>query len=172
MDHYALPGDELVLAQQSKSLYRNFQGYTTHKECDILAFGATAISQTAEVYAQNLKKLSDYRERLQAGRLPTERGLRITPEDKLRREAITRIMCDLELDGTDFGREWGVDFQAHFDCRRELQEMAADGLVVLEGDLIRVTETGRLFLRNIAMLFDAYLRQQAAGETPRYSKTV
>jgi oxygen-independent coproporphyrinogen-3 oxidase len=172
MDHYALPDDELVVAQRQKTLYRNFQGYTTHRECDILAFGATAISQTEEVYVQNLKKLSEYRDRIQAGRLPTERGLRISLEDKLRREAITRIMCDLELDGAAFGREFGVDFDAHFGCRRELQDMAADGLLVLDGDLIRVTETGRLFLRNIAMLFDAYLRQPAAGETPRYSKTV
>jgi oxygen-independent coproporphyrinogen-3 oxidase len=172
MDHYALPGDELVVAQRRKTLYRNFQGYTTHKDCDILAFGATAISQTEAVYAQNLKKLSDYRDRIQAGRLATERGLRISPEDKLRREAITRIMCDLELDGAAFGREWGVDFEAHFGCRRELEEMAADGLLVLEGERIRVTEAGRLFLRNIAMLFDAYLRQPAAGEAPRYSKTV
>lgn len=172
MDHYALPGDELVMAQRHKTLYRNFQGYTTHKDCDILAFGATAISQTEEVYVQNLKKLSEYRDRILAGRLATERGLRITPGDKLRREAITRIMCDLELDGAAFGREWGVDFDAHFGCRRELEEMAADGLLVLEGGLIRVTETGRLFLRNIAMLFDAYLRQPAAAEAPRYSKTV
>lgn len=172
MDHYALPGDELVVAQQQKTLYRNFQGYTTHRECDILAFGATAISQTEDVYVQNVKRLSDYRDRVQAGRLATERGLRITPEDKLRREAITRIMCDLELDGAAFGREWGVDFEVHFGCRPELEEMAADGLLVLAGDRIRVTETGRLFLRNIAMLFDAYVRQPLSSEAPRYSKTV
>jgi oxygen-independent coproporphyrinogen-3 oxidase len=172
MDHYALPGDELVVAQRNKTLYRNFQGYTTHKNCDILAFGASAISQTDEVYVQNLKKLSEYRDRILAGRLATERGLRITREDKLRREAIIRLMCDLELDAAAFGREWNVDFDAHFGCRQELQAMAADGLLVLEGDLIRITETGRLFLRNIAMLFDAYLGQPQAGETPRYSKTV
>jgi oxygen-independent coproporphyrinogen-3 oxidase len=172
MDHYALPGDELVVAQRNKTLYRNFQGYTTHKNCDILAFGASAISQTDEVYVQNLKKLSEYRDRILAGRLATERGLRITREDKLRREAIIRLMCDLELDAAAFGRKWNVDFDAHFGCRQELQAMAADGLLVLEGDLIRITETGRLFLRNIAMLFDAYLGQPQAGETPRYSKTV
>ncbi|MGZ8219978.1 oxygen-independent coproporphyrinogen III oxidase [Methylomagnum sp.] len=172
MDHYALPGDELVEAQRNKTLYRNFQGYTTHKDCDILAFGASAISQTDEVYAQNLKKLSEYRDRIQAGRLPTERGLRISREDKLRREAITRIMCDLELDTAAFGREWGVEFDAHFTCGEELAELAADGLLVLDGDVIRVTDSGRLFLRNIAMLFDAYLRQPATGEAPRYSRTV
>ena len=173
MDHYALPGDELVLAQRNKTLYRNFQGYTTHKDCDILAFGASAISQTEEVYAQNLKSLREYRARIEAGRFATERGLRIGHEDKLRRDAITRIMCDLELNKAAFGQEWGIDFDAHFECVTELAEMAADGLVALEGDLIRVTDTGRLFLRNIAMLFDAYYRTQAtSGEAPRYSKTV
>jgi len=173
MDHYALPGDELVLAQRNKTLYRNFQGYTTHKNCDILAFGASAISQTEDVYAQNLKSLKDYRARLEAGRLATERGLRIGHEDKQRREAITRIMCDLELDKTAFGREWNIDFDAYFDCSPELAEMAADGLVTLEGDSIRVTNTGRLFLRNIAMLFDAYYRKQmGSGEAVRYSRTV
>lgn len=173
MDHYALPGDELVLAQRSKTLYRNFQGYTTHKDCDIAAFGASAISQTADVYAQNLKSLREYRARIEAGRLATERGLRIGHEDKLHRAAITRIMCDLELDKAAFGQEWGIDFDAHFDCAADLTEMAEDGLVTLEGELVRVTDTGRLFLRNIAMLFDAYYRKQAiSGEAPRYSKTV
>jgi oxygen-independent coproporphyrinogen-3 oxidase len=173
MDHYALPGDELVLAQANKTLYRNFQGYTTHKDCDILAFGASAISQTDDVYAQNLKSLRDYRARIESGRLATERGLRIGHDDKLRREAITRIMCDLELDKAAFGRDWGIDFDVHFDCAAEMAEMATDGLVALEGSVIRVTDTGRLFLRNIAMLFDAYYRKQvSSGEAPRYSKTV
>ncbi len=172
MDHYALPGDELVMAQRSKTLYRNFQGYTTHRECDILAFGASAISQTGEVYAQNLKKLSEYRDRIQAGRLATERGIRISREDKLRREAITRVMCDLELDTAAFGREWNVDFEAFFACRTELEALAADDLLELEGDSIRVTDTGRLFLRNIAMLFDGNLKSPAVDAAPRYSKTL
>lgn len=172
MDHYALPDDELVLAQKSKTLYRNFQGYTTHRDCDILAFGASAISQTGEVYAQNLKKLPDYRDRVLAGRLPTERGIRTTRDDRLRREAITRIMCDLELDTAAFGREWQIDFEGYFDCRAGLESLAADGLLTLEGGLIRVADTGRLFLRNIAMLFDGHLQAPAADAGPRYSKTV
>ena len=172
MDHYALPGDELVVAQRAKTLYRNFQGYTTHKECDLLAFGASAISQTETVYAQNLKPLGEYRDRIQAGRLPTERGIRVSEEDRLRREAITRVMCDLEMDTAAFGQEWGIDFDGYFACRRELEGLAADGLLELEGGLIRVTDTGRLFLRNIAMLFDGNLKAQAADSAPRYSKTV
>ncbi|MCX7628343.1 MAG: oxygen-independent coproporphyrinogen III oxidase [Methylophilaceae bacterium] len=172
MDHFARPDDELVRAQQNKTLYRNFQGYTTHKDCDILAFGVSAISQTEDVYAQNVKVLSQYRTLLGSGKLPIERGLRVTHEDKLRRDAIARIMCDLELNKTDFGRQWGIDFDSHFsDALGDLAEMAADGLVTLEAEWIRVTAAGRVFLRNIAMAFDAYLRQQAPGG-PRYSKTV
>lgn len=173
MDHFARADDELVKAQQSKTLYRNFQGYTTHKNCDILAFGASAISQTDEVYAQNVKVLSEYKQMVDAGQLPVERGLRISREDKLRREAITQIMCDLELDKGAFGREWGIDFDAHFaDALTDLQGMQADGLVQLEPGTIRVTEAGRVFLRNIAMAFDGYLRQPVAENAPRYSRTL
>ncbi|OIQ80468.1 oxygen-independent coproporphyrinogen-III oxidase [mine drainage metagenome] len=172
MDHFARPDDELVKAQQAKTLYRNFQGYTTHKNCDILAFGASAISQTDDVYAQNSKVLSDYRSRVEGGSLPVERGLRITHEDKLRREAITQIMCDLELDKAAFGRQWNIDFDRYFgQALEDLKEMQDDGLVVLATDKVRVTEAGRVFLRNIAMAFDSYLHQQSADK-PRYSKTI
>jgi oxygen-independent coproporphyrinogen-3 oxidase len=172
MDHFAKPNDELVKAQQSKTLYRNFQGYTTHKNCDILAFGASAISQTDEVYAQNVKVLSEYRAMLVDGQLPVERGLRISAEDRLRREAITQIMCDLELDKQVFGAQWHIDFDRYFaQALEDLKEMQADGLVALEPNKIRVTDDGRVFLRNIAMAFDAYLHQQSADK-PRYSRTV
>ena len=172
MDHFARPDDVLVRAQQTRTLYRNFQGYTTHKNCDILAFGASAISQTDDVYAQNVKLLSEYRTLIEAGKLPIEHGLRITHEDKLRRDAITRIMCDLELDKAEFGREWGINFDSYFTSALEdLKDMQSDGLVTLGVDKVRVTEAGRVFLRNIAMVFDAYLHQQQADK-PRYSKTV
>ncbi|MDR2874646.1 MAG: oxygen-independent coproporphyrinogen III oxidase [Methylobacillus sp.] len=173
MDHFARPDDELVKAQKSKTLYRNFQGYTTHKNCDILAFGASAISQTDDVYAQNEKVLSDYRRKVEANQLPTERGLHIAPEDRLRREAITHIMCDLELDKAAFGREWNINFDTHFaDALHDLEDMQADGLVRLGAETIHVTEAGRVFLRNIAMAFDGYLRQPAAENKPRYSRTI
>jgi oxygen-independent coproporphyrinogen-3 oxidase len=172
MDHFARPDDELVKAQQNKTLYRNFQGYTTHKDCDILAFGTSAISQTDDVYAQNVKVLSEYRDQVNAGQLPTERGLRISHEDKLRREAITQIMCDLELDKAAFGKQWNIDFDSYFARGlKDLQEMHADGLVVLDADKVRVTESGRVFLRNIAMAFDAYLHEPSTDK-PRYSKTL
>lgn len=172
MDHFAKPDDEIVKAQQSKTLYRNFQGYTTHKNCDIYAFGASSISQTEDVFVQNEKKLADYYRLVGEGKLPVERGLRVTQEDKLRRDAITRVMCDLELDKASFGKEWGIDFDVHFaDALTELKEMEADGLVMLSPEKVTITQTGRFFLRNIAMPFDAYLKQQSA-DIPRFSRTL
>jgi oxygen-independent coproporphyrinogen-3 oxidase len=171
MDHFAKPEDELVQAQRAKTLWRNFQGYTTHKDCDIYAFGASSISQTRTVYMQNEKNLKKYQERVAAGHLPVERGLRLTREDQIRRDLITRIMCDLELSYADFSAAWGIDFETHFgDELAQLPPLAADGLVTLTDQGLRVTDLGRLFLRNIAMCFDAYLKQ--AGEAqPRYSRT-
>jgi len=172
MDHYAKHDDEIVRAQQEKTLYRNFQGYTTHRHCDIYAFGASAISQTDDVYVQNVKKLADYQRLIGEGRLPVERGLRVSREDQLRRDAITRLMCDLELNKTRFGAQWGIDFDTYFsDALEELRAMACDGLVELTADNIIVTAVGRIFLRNIAMPFDAYLKQPSDAQ-PRFSRTV
>ncbi|MDO8892890.1 MAG: oxygen-independent coproporphyrinogen III oxidase [Sulfurimicrobium sp.] len=173
MDHFAKADDEIVMAQQSKTLYRNFQGYTTNKDCDIYAFGVSAISQTAEVYVQNAKNLAEYQRRIASGGLATERGLRISRDDMIRREAISGIMCDLELDKAKFGGQWNIEFDTFFaDALDDLKDLAADGLVTLEPGIIRVTEIGRIFLRNIAMPFDAYLRQQTTETKPRYSKTL
>lgn len=170
MDHFARPTDELVRAREEGSLYRNFQGYTTHKHCDILAFGASGISQTEEVYVQNTKRLADYETRIAGGGLATERGVRLTRDDRIRRDAILAIMCDLVLDRAAFGRRWGIGFDGYFaDALRSLEGLAQDGLVEL-GPVIRVTPLGRIFLRNIAMAFDAYLREATA--MPRYSRTV
>jgi len=171
MDHFAKPDDEMVRAQQNKTLWRNFQGYTTHKDCDILAFGVSSISQTETVYMQNEKNLKRYQERIAATGLAVERGLRLNRDDQVRREAITRMMCDLELDTTEFGKVWDIDFADYFaDAMLELEPLAADGLVELAGARIGVTSLGRLFLRNIGMCFDRYLKQEA-GDKPRYSRT-
>jgi oxygen-independent coproporphyrinogen-3 oxidase len=171
MDHYARETDEMVIAQRNKTLWRNFQGYTTHKHCDIYAFGASSISQTPDVYMQNEKKIGRYQDLLKAGHLPVERGLRISQDDRVRREAITRLMCDLGLDLDAFGREWQVEPQTYFaDALAELPPLAEDGLIELSPGKIRVTDTGRLFLRNIAMCFDPYLKQQSSDQ-PRYSRT-
>lgn len=171
LDHFARPEDELVRAQQNKTLWRNFQGYTTHKDCDILAFGASSISQTADVYMQNEKKLKPYQERVATTGFAVERGLRLTQDDRIRRDAITRVMCDLELDFAAFGREWDIAFTEYFaDALADLRPLAADGLVEIAPDRVRVTASGRLFLRNIGMCFDRYLKE-AASEQPRYSRT-
>ena len=172
MDHFAKPGDELVKAQREKTLHRNFQGYSTHKDCDIVAFGASAISQTDDVYAQNAKQLVEYQGRIEAGHLPIQRGLRITRDDKIRRDAITCIMCDMALERAAFAKRWNIDFDAYFrDALRTLPALEQDGLVRLSAERITVTELGRIFLRNIAMCFDAYLNA-AESATPRYSRTV
>ncbi|HNQ05349.1 MAG TPA: oxygen-independent coproporphyrinogen III oxidase [Thiobacillaceae bacterium] len=171
MDHYAKTNDEMVRAQRNKTLWRNFQGYTTHKNCDIYAFGASSISQTDDVYLQNEKKIGRYQELVRGGHLPVERGLRLTRDDHIRRDAITRVMCDLELDMDVFGTAWNIDFPSYFaDALTDLPALAEDGLVRLEPGRIAVTELGRLFLRNIAMTFDGYLRQ-AGADQPRYSRT-
>ena len=171
LDHFARPEDELVRAQQNKTLWRNFQGYTTHKDCDILAFGVSSISQTDDVYMQNDKNLKRYQDRASANGFAVERGIRLTRDDQVRRDAITRVMCDLELDFSAFGKEWDVSFGDYFaDALVQLRPLAEDGLVDITADRISVTPTGRLFLRNIGMCFDRYL-EEAAGERPRYSRT-
>ena len=171
LDHFARPEDELVRAQQNKTLWRNFQGYTTHKDCDILAFGASSISQTADTYMQNEKRLKHYEARVAATGFAVERGLRLTRDDRIRRDAITRVMCDLELDFAVFGGEWGIEFADYFaDALVELRPLADDGLVAIQPGRLDVTPTGRLFLRNIGMCFDRYLKQ-ATAERPRYSRT-
>ena len=172
MDHFAKPGDELVKAQQTKTLQRNFQGYTTHKNCDLYAFGASAISQTDAVYAQNFKGLLDYAARVSAGHLPVERGLRITRDDKIRRDAISHIMCNLALERQLFAAQWGIDFDQYFQAALQgLKILEQDDLVRTSAERIEVTAMGRYFLRNIAMCFDAYLAAEQP-EQPRYSRTI
>ena len=172
LDHYAKPDDEMFKAQQNKTLWRNFQGYTTHKNCDIYAFGASSISQTADVYLQNEKKIGRYQELVGSGHLPVERGLKLNRDDQIRRDAITKVMCDMELDMTAFGALWNIDFKTYFaDALADLPPLAADGFVAVEANRLVVKDRGRLFLRNIAMVFDKYLREPATDDKPRYSRT-
>ncbi len=172
LDHFAKPDDEMVKAQQQKTLWRNFQGYTTHKNCDIYGFGASSISQTPDVYMQSEKNLKKYQELVTAGHMPVERGLKLTRDDQIRRDAITRIMCDLGVDMPSFEAAWGIVFRDYFaDALNDLPPMQEDGLVEVTQERIVVTDQGRLFLRNIAMAFDSYLRQPVEGEQPRYSRT-
>lgn len=170
MDHFARPTDELVIAQREGTLYRNFQGYTTHAGCDLYAFGITAISQLRRCYAQNVKKPADYYHSMDLGTLPIERGILLTDEDLLRRDVITRLMCDFRLDPAAFEARYGIDFSAHFaDALTAFEGFAADGLVEKRGNVWVVTPAGRLLIRNIAMPFDAYL---GTKEGERFSRTV
>ena len=169
MDHFAKPDDELVKALESRTLQRNFQGYSTRGGTEIRGFGASSISQTARTYRQNHKTLEKYYESLGAGRLPIERGIELTDEDVLRRHVIMRLMCDFALDYAPIENEFGVSFAEHFAGSLEkLSDFRTDGLVEDGARGMRVTEAGRLFIRNIAMCFDAY----AAPGEGRHSKTI
>ncbi|MBI3595369.1 MAG: oxygen-independent coproporphyrinogen III oxidase [Nitrospirae bacterium] len=172
MDHYSKPNDDLVKARENQTLWRNFQGYSTHGESDLYGFGVSGISQTEEIYAQNVKEIDEYSKRIQQGRLATERGMNISLDDKIRREVIMRIMCGSEIDLPMLSQKWKIDFNDYFaDALAELSKMEEDGLVEVSAENIRVTETGNLFLRNIAMPFDAYLEPHPSGNA-LYSQTL
>lgn len=170
MDHFAKPTDELTRAQRSKKLQRNFQGYSTRAGSDIYAFGMSAISQMPDAYWQNEKELPHYQKAVNAGELPLHRAYFLTDEDKIRRETIMRMMCDLSLDFTAMSGKLGINFEEHF--AKELAALApfeVDGLVKRRDGGFDITNSGRLFIRNIAMCFDNTLA--ATGER-RHSKTI
>ena len=170
MDHFAREDDELAIAQKQKTLQRNFQGYSTRGGADIFAFGMSSISQADGVYWQNLKDLPAYYASVEEGRLPLAKGYILTDEDKLRRQTIMRLMCDLSLDYAAMSRLLQIDFARHFDQElNSLSDLEADGLVQRAADGLTVTEGGRLFIRNIAMRFDAYNK---AGREGRFSRTI
>lgn len=169
MDHFALPDDELARALRNGTLHRNFQGYSTLAECDLVGFGVSAIGSTDRAYAQNHKHLADYYRSIDQGRLPIERGFALTVDDRVRREVIRNIMCNGVVGRHQIGRRYALDFDVYFAAElRALAPLAADGLVELD-HCIRVTDAGRFFLRNIAAVFDAYLN---AGRTADYSQAV
>lgn len=170
MDHFARNDDELTLAQRNKTLQRNFQGYSTCGDADIYGFGMSSISQTPDIYWQNLKELPSYSAALEAGDWPVAKGYVLTDEDKIRRDTIMRLMCDLSLDFAELSDLIKVDFEEHFARELEsLSDMRADGLISMNSKGIEVTETGRLLIRNIAMRFDAYVEGE---KERRYSKTI
>ncbi len=170
MDHFARPDDELAVARERKQLQRNFQGYSTRGGADIYAFGMSSISQIPEAYWQNEKDLLKFYTALDAGRVPLVRGYQVSDADKIRRETIMRVMCDFSLDYAAMSQRLGIDFLAYF--HQEIAELAgfeADGLVVRRPNGMEVTDTGRLFIRNIAMTFDNTL--PPVGER-QHSRTI
>lgn len=169
MDHFARRGDTLVRAQQEGRLHRNFQGYTTHSHCDLVGLGVSAISSVGEVYVQNRKDLKGYYAAIDAGSLAVERGLTLTDEDRLRRSLINQLMCHFELDLQDFLARHGMVFSRYFaDEVVRLRELERDGLVELSDRWLRITPKGRFLIRNVCMVFDAYLKP-ASG---RFSRAI
>lgn len=170
MDHFARPDDELAIAQRKRTLYRNFQGYSTRAECDLVAFGITAIGMAGDTYAQNVKTLDEYYRRLDAGELPVYRGIALNADDLVRREVITQLICHFELDMQAIAARHAIDFPSYFATElHELAPMASDGLITLDDRYIRVSPAGRLLIRNVCMAFDRYLRGHRAQ---RYSKVI
>ncbi|NER84600.1 MAG: oxygen-independent coproporphyrinogen III oxidase [Leptolyngbya sp. SIO1D8] len=169
MDHFAKPDDELTVAQQAGQLHRNFQGYTTKPESDLLAFGMTSISMLHDVYVQNHKQLKDFYRAIDAQQLPIERGVTLNAEDVLRRAIIMELMCQFELSKEAITDKYHLSFDQDFDEyfaqeRQELEVLAADGLVRLTPNHIEVTPVGRLLIRNVAAVFDTYLHRKQSRQ--------
>jgi oxygen-independent coproporphyrinogen-3 oxidase len=158
MDHFARPDDELALAQRAGTLYRNFQGYSTHADCDLIGLGVTSIGKVDNTYGQNRRELEPYYADIDAGRLPVFRGLELNRDDLIRRDAITRLICNFQLSIPAFESAWDIRFAQYFaDALGRLESMAADGLLEIADGTIRILPRGRLLVRNICMVFDAYL---------------
>jgi len=171
MDHFAKASDELVLAQRAGTLQRNFQGYSTHGDCDIVGLGVSAIGRIGDSYSQNARDLMGYYGALDAGRLPVARGLELDEDDLIRRELIGELMCHGVVDKQQFGARHRLLFDEYFVRARErLAPLVADGLVEDDAREVRVTSRGRLLLRIIAMCFDAYLDDKA--QAARYSRVI
>jgi len=170
MDHFARPDDELARAQKQGTLQRNFQGYTTHGDCDLVGMGITSISMVDDCYSQNEKTPETYAHALAEGRLPVSRGVRLTADDAVRRDAIMALICEKRLDMTVFSREHQLDFSRYFRSELDvLRAMAADGLLSVGPDVIQVLPAGALLLRNICMVFDTYL---PGRESQRFSRAI
>lgn len=171
MDHFALPEDALAQAQRGGRLHRNFQGYSTHADCDLAAFGVSAIGSLGPTYSQNHRDLEAYYDSLDRGELPIMRGIELTADDLLRRSAIQALMCHFVLSKEAIELAYLIDFDAYFaDELAELHELSQMGLLSLDGRWINVTPKGRALIRSICMVFDKYLRHDR--EVGRYSRVI
>jgi len=171
MDHFAKPDDELAIAQAKGSLHRNFQGYTTHAECDLVAMGVSSISSIHNSYSQNEKDLDGYYAAIDAGKLPIIRGLSMTEDDIIRRTVIQELSCQFSLNFNHVEEQHGIQFKDYFSTElEELKHMETDDLLTLKEDSIDVSPSGRLLIRNICMVFDEHLRQQKTQQS--FSKVI
>ena len=173
MDHFAKPGDELALSQQNRTLHRNFQGYTTKAGADLYGMGITAISGFQNAYAQNHRDIPSWEKAVNARGIATMRGYHLSNEDRLRRAVINRLLCHTVVVKDEISREFGIDFDKYFEEElRRLEPFRQDGLVLLDQGQIRATWLGRIFIRNLAMIFDPYLEKQQLIAKPLFSKTL
>ncbi|MDD1628242.1 MAG: oxygen-independent coproporphyrinogen III oxidase [Methylococcaceae bacterium] len=170
MDHFAKPDDELAVAQREGKLYRNFQGYSTHSDCDLIGFGITSIGRVGDAYIQNVKELDEYDQLISQNILPVFKGVELDDDDKLRRAVITHTICHFELTFATIEQEFSINFSDYF--AKELQALApmqADGLLIISATGIQVLPAGRLLIRNICMVFDKYLAQK---QQHQFSKVI
>ncbi len=171
MDHFAKPEDELAVAQRQGRLHRNFQGYSTHSDCDLVALGVSAIGKIGPTYSQNYRDLEDYYDALDRDELPIMRGLELNADDLVRRAIIQALMCHFELSKESFNIAYLIDFDSYFAVEMtELREYEQEGLLIITPQSLGVTPKGRMLIRNICMVFDKYLRTRT--EHARYSKVI
>jgi oxygen-independent coproporphyrinogen-3 oxidase len=171
MDHFAKPEDELSIALREKNLYRNFQGYSTHAGTDLYAMGITSISQIGNIFAQNFKTEKEYFSAIDQPSLPIMKGYSLNEDDIIRREVITRIMCDFELDFQSIESQFNIKFKDYFRWGlNNLKEMVSDGIIELYEYKLNITEMGRLLVRNVAMNFDGFIERKV--DDGKYSRTV
>lgn len=172
MDHFALPGDELSLAQARGDLHRNFMGYTTHADSDLIGLGVSAISHIGDSFSQNHRDLPGWQAAIDGGHLPVWRGLAMNRDDVLRADLIQRLMCQGEIDVEALESDYRIVFREYFaDALDRLAPLVADGLVACTPQRIRITSRGRLLVRHVAMCFDRYLHS-AATQPARFSKAI
>ncbi len=172
MDHFAKPEDELFKAIQKGELHRNFQGYTTKGGADLIGVGLTSIGEGVDSYNQNFKEMDEYEAAIDAQKLPFERGVVLNEDDRIRQYVIMELMSNFKLDIKRFEKLFGIDFKTYFaDAIEALHPFAEDALVMLSDDFIECSQTGTLLIRNIAMPFDAYMKNHAANQKT-FSKTV
>jgi oxygen-independent coproporphyrinogen-3 oxidase len=171
MDHFAKPDDSLAIAQRHGHLHRNFQGYSTHAECDLIGLGVSAIGAIGPTYSQNHRHLETYYDAIDRGQLPVARGLELSADDLLRRAVIQSLSCQFKLFKRSIEIAYLVDFDRYFSEELvDLRQMGTDGLVQLDDEWITVTPRGRMLIRNVCMVFDKYLRRER--ETMRYSRVI
>jgi oxygen-independent coproporphyrinogen-3 oxidase len=173
MDHFALPGDELANAQQKRTLHRNFQGYTTKAGADLYGMGVSAISSIGAAYAQNRREVPAYESTVATRGIATMRGYRLSADDLIRRAVIGRLLCHTVIPKHEVESDFSISFDEYFEPElAQLTDSRDEGLVTLDPDEIRVTALGRIFIRNVAMIFDRYLREQQMDPKPLFSKTL